>query len=138
MKRLLLLLVGIMLTSCTADPLDTKAENINNNINIVKDNDFTVKWDSNQEGSYVEFKKYVMKNCKVIDIKTEIHREREFNVTIGSGQRFDMQIKYTVPQKYPELYLAIYKGSELQYEQEVQTQGFMLISQVNYYGNIAE
>lgn len=139
MKKLLLFLVGIILTSCTTEDIEPITDNINQAVEIPSaKNKFTIVWASNQVNPYVEFTKDEFKNCEVINSTMTVHRENKFEVELENGQPFNIQFKREESVKNPELYLAIYKGDELQYEREVNTSGFMLISFVNYYGNIAE
>jgi len=133
------ILAATFLTSCTPEELPTATKQTTINQEPQKTvNTFTVKWDSNQDGSYIEFRKHVYITCTDVKTTTEIYREREFNITLENGQTFDMQIKHTAPQKYPELYLSIWKGSEIQYEQEITTQGFLLINYCDNKGNVAQ
>ena len=97
---------------------------------------FTIIWESNQEGAYVELNKMHFKDCKLTIISTENIREHKFEVTLEHGQPFDIQIKRQASVQNPELYLAIYKGNELQYEQETNSNGFLLSTFVDGYGNI--
>jgi len=139
MNKLLLLVLSITMISCTAEPIEIKPNGMTyEEATNLPTHTFTVVWYSNQEEPYVEFIKYVFKDCEEIDRTTEVHRENRFNITLRQGQVFDIQIKRQSSVKNPELYLAIYKGDELQYEQEVNTGGFLMSNHVDYNGNISK
>lgn len=142
MKNILsLILLSASLISCTAEelqPAPVKSVVSSKTIEADQINTFTVIWDSNQEGATVEVKKYVFKDCKVVSTDIKTYSEKTFDIVLENGQKFDIQILHEEPRKNPELYLSIYKGRELQYEQEVNTNGFMFISFVDCNGNIAE
>lgn len=144
MKRVLLLLVFMTLMSCTAEPIEVTPKPIGMTKEQVLEankptfSTFTFKWASNQEGAYVELSKLQFKDCKLTTISTEIHQENRFEVTFQDGQPFDIQIKREHSVNRPELYLAIYKGDVLQYEQEVNTNGFGLSTFVDNEGNIVD
>jgi len=136
MKKLLLLLVILLsLLSCTTPELAYTIKS-NDTAKPIEPVIFRVIWYSNQNNPYVEFSKRTMVNCKETDIVRETYREREFFITMNNGQRFDLQIKRESTNPNPELYIAIYKGDELQYEQEVNTHGYMMINHVDSQGNI--
>lgn len=136
MKKFLLLLVGIMLTSCSTDTI-AQEEIVNQPpVQVKQIHTFTVVWSSNQENPYVEFNKHIFKNCEVISTESETHRENKFDITLEDSQLFDIHIKRTAPVKNAQLYLAIYKGDELQFEQEINTNGYVLASFVDNAGNI--
>jgi len=137
MKKIISFLsIALALTSCTAEPLNEDISPKPKTIQATTTNTFTVKWDSNQDGSYIEFQKHVFKDCKVISTVYEAHREREFTIALENGQMFDMQIRHEAPKKNPELYLSIYKGDVLQYEQEINSQGFLMTNFCDYKGDI--
>lgn len=136
MKKLLLLVLSILMMSCTAEPL-VQEELINQPpIHVNKEHVFKVVWSSNQGSPYVEFNKHVFQDCEVKSTITEVHRENEFNVTLKENQLFDIHIKREESVKNPELYLSIYKDGELQYEKEVNTNGYVLMTYVDKDGNL--
>ena len=139
MKKLLLALVSVILTSCTAESV-AQEELVKTGppIHVNKMNTFTVIWASNQERPYVEFTKHVFKDCKIQSTTLEVYRDHQFEITLEDNQMFDLQIKKEASVKDPELYLSIYKDGELQYEQEVNTGGFMMSNFVDRDGNISK
>ena len=137
MKKTILLLVGILLTSCTAESI-AQEEVKQQSVAEIKTNTFTVVWSSNQESPYVEFNKHTFTACDEYTTITELHRENKFKITLENNQKFDIQIKREGTVKNAELYLAIFKGEDLQYEKEVDTNGFVLISFVDSNGNIGK
>lgn len=136
MKKLLLLLIVLAsLASCTTPGLAYTIDSVESNEPTT--NTFRVVWESNQTNPFIEFSKRTMVNCKETNVVREIHREKEFIVTMENGQLFDLNIKRESTVSNPELYIAIYKGDELQYEQEVDTHGFMMSNFVDYKGDIS-
>jgi len=142
MKRISFILytaIAMIATSCTADAI-AQEELVKEQPpkQIVQSNTYTVVWYSNQINPYVEFSKRTLINCVETDVVFETHRENRFDITLNNGQLFDLQIKRESSVANPELYLAIYKGDELQYEQEITTAGFMMINYIDYNGNIGK
>lgn len=136
-KLILLLLISVSLFSCTAESI-AQEELIKPPIHVNKENTFTVKWESNQEEPFVVFNKHTFISCDEHTTRTETHYEHKFDVTLLDNQRFDIHINRGSTVKNPELYLAIYKGDELQFEQEVNTNGYVLATYVNHDGNIGQ
>jgi hypothetical protein len=125
------------LSSCTAQDLEPNKPISVRPIAIKPGSyKFIVEWDSNQEDPYVEFTKHIFKDCKIVSSTMEVHRESMFEIELDANQMFDIQIKKGAAIKNPELYLRISKGDEIQYEQEVNTGGFMMSNFVNRDGNI--
>ena len=146
MKKIVLIILWIwmimclivLLSSCSPQQLPS------NNISTItksttsKSHTFKVAWYSNNPSAYMEFKKYVIKNCKVIDSSYEVHRNTQFDIELYEGQLFDLQIKHEQYVKNPQLYISIFKGDELQYNQEVNTSGFLMTNYCSYIGNIGD
>lgn len=133
-------MVCITSSSCSTEAV---AQDVVTMIEIPEDhkiesNTFTVVWESNQVDPYVEFNKHVFRDCEVVSTITEIHREKRFEITLDDFQKFDLHIRKTSPVKNPELYIAIYRGDVLQYEQEFDTAGFVYIGYVDELGNLGE
>jgi len=136
MKKVLgLLAITLSLMSCSAEPLEPIKE-IPQQVVSIPSHTFTVAWASNQEGSYVIFKKYTFKDCKLTETHSEVYREEVFDVVLENGQIFELDVRRGETVKNPEIYLSIFKGAELQYEQEVNTNGFLLQTFIDHDGNV--
>lgn len=145
MKRILNLILVIIIislfvmlcTSCTAEPIQEQIVRQELSVQVNKENTFTVVWSSNQSNPYVEFNKHTFITCDEHTTITELHRENKFNITLKDNQLFDIYINREESVKNPELYLAIYKGDELQYEKEINSNAYVLMTFVDKNGNIA-
>lgn len=135
-KVLVLLAIGLSLISCSAEPLEPPTKEIPRQVVSIPSHTFTVTWASNQEAPYVIFKKYTFKDCKLTETHSEVHRENIFDVTLENGQIFELDVRREHSVKRPEIHLSIFKGAELQYEQEVESNGFLLQTFIDHDGNV--
>ena len=132
-KVLLFTLVSLSLYGCSAEPLEPTKEV---HQQMIPSHTFTVKWESNQGSPYIIFRRYTFKDCKLTERYSEVHREKQFDIQLDNGEVFELDIRREESVKNPEIYLSIERGSELQYEQEVESNGFVLQTYVDGYGNV--
>jgi len=138
MKKLIYIFaIGLSLMSCSAEPLEPIKE-IPQQVVSIPSHTFTVAWASNQESPYVIFRKYTFKDCKLTETYSEVHREKIFDVTLENGQIFEIDVRREASVKNPDIYLSIFKGAELQYEQEVESNGFLLQTFIDGNGNVKD
>lgn len=142
-KFLSFIALSLFLNSCTAEPITAQdepqtAKQTEDQTPKEIINTFTVAWESNQESPYVVFKTYVLRDCELIKTSEEVHQEKSFDIKLEIGQIFEIDIRREHSVKNPELYLNITKGGALQYEQEVNTNGFLLQTYIDGNGNISE
>lgn len=143
MKKLILLFaIAAFSISCTAEPItaqDTQQTAKTTEQTPEKEtNTFTVNWESNQSEPYVIFKTYTFRDCELTETSRDTIKEKQFDIQLTNGQIFEIDIRREHSVKNPELYLSITKSGTLQYEQEVNTNGFLLQTFIDGNGNIAE
>jgi len=108
MKKLLLLLVGIILTSCTAEPLPNDIDITKNNSKVIK---YLIKWDSNQIEPYMD----IFIQRKGIVSKYENIKSKAYNIDVEPGDLLMIGINYKATALRPEVSLSINRYMSIDY-----------------------